>query len=68
MIDQLRETSVLKDIAYLDPELNGDVEYPLIVASPPTIWRQIRDFVSSPCIVTVAILLTILILAAHLPS
>ena len=68
MIDHLHELSVLKDIAYLDPELNGDVEYSRKLVHPQAIWRQVREFVSSPCIVTIAVLLTVLILAADLPS
>jgi hypothetical protein len=68
MISQLRATSVLKDITYLDPELNGDVEYLRIAAHSDSIWHQVRRYVCSPSIVTLAVLITLLMLGAYLPS
>ncbi|HLJ27327.1 MAG TPA: hypothetical protein VKY85_11510 [Candidatus Angelobacter sp.] len=70
MITHLGETSVLKEIINLDPELNGDAEYLRIRIHlrRVTIWNQARQFIYSPSVITVAVYIVLLILVAHLPS
>lgn len=70
MITHLSETSVLKEIINLDPELNGDAEYLRIRIRlrRVTIWNQARQFICSPSVITVAVYIVLLILVAHLPS
>jgi hypothetical protein len=48
------ETSVLKEIVYLDPELNGDAEYFRARSHPATAWSRFRPLVFSPWIATLA--------------
>jgi hypothetical protein len=68
MITNLRETSVLKEIAYLDPEMNGDAEYFRIRARRIRLWHEVRQFISSPVVLTLSALIVLLILAASVPS
>jgi len=68
MTTSLRETSVLKEISYLDPELNGDAEYFRVRARGVTLWRQVRQFVCSPVVLAVVVLTVLLMLAVNLPS
>jgi hypothetical protein len=61
-----QETSVWGDIAYLDPELNssaGLLEAELPVAAT---WNEVRRFVFSPCVVTLAAFLALLIIGVRL--
>jgi hypothetical protein len=62
MIARLDETSVLKEIVYLDPELNGDAEYFRVRFPPATAWVSIRRFVFSPCVATLAGFVVLLVL------
>ena len=64
MIARLDETSVLKEIVYLDPELNGDAEYFRIRFHPVTAWISIHRFVFSPCVATVAGFVVLMMLGA----
>ena len=68
MIAPLREISVLKEITYLDPEVNGDPEYFRVRDGRVTIWQRARQFACSPSVITVAILMILLMAAADLPS
>jgi hypothetical protein len=43
------ETSVLNEIVYLDPELNGDAEYFRARFRPLTPWSMVRPLIFSPC-------------------
>ena len=54
MIARLDETTVLKEIVYLDPELNRDAEYLRVRFPPATTWTSIRRFAFSPCVATLA--------------
>jgi hypothetical protein len=54
MIAPLDETTVLHEIVYLDPELNGDAEYFRARLHHATIWENIRRCVFSPCVATLA--------------
>jgi hypothetical protein len=65
MIARLEETSVLKEIVYLDPELNGDAEYFRIRFHPATAWLSIRRLVFSPCVATLAGFVVLLIVGAR---
>jgi len=65
MIVRLDETSVLKEIVYLDPELNRDAEYFRVRFPPATAWISIRRFVFSPCVVTLTGFLVLMIIGAH---
>lgn len=62
MIARLDETTVLKEIVYLDPELNRDAEYLRARFPPATSWISIRRFVFSPCVATLAGFLALLII------
>lgn len=68
MITQQGEESLLKEIAYLDPELNGDAEYFHARVRRVTIWRGARQVLCSPSVITVAVLTILLIVATHLPA
>jgi len=50
MIARLEETSVLKEIVYLDPELNDDPEYFRARFGHSATWENVRRFVFSPCV------------------
>lgn len=58
------ETSVLKEIVYLDPELNGDVEYLRVRFPPVTAWSSIRSLVCSPCFASLMVFVAVLIVGA----
>jgi hypothetical protein len=64
MIARLDETSVLKEIVYLDPEFNGDAEYFRVRFPPATAWDSIRRLVFSPCAATLAGFLVLMIIGA----
>ncbi len=64
MIVRLDETSVLKEIVYLDPELNRDAEYFRVRFPPGTAWISIRRFVFSPCVATLAGFVVLMIIGA----
>jgi hypothetical protein len=68
MIARLHETSVLKEIVYLDPELNGDAEYLRTRFRPIAAWENVRKFIFSPCVATVAGFIALLIIGTNLPS
>lgn len=56
------EISVLKEIVYLDPELNGDVEYLRVRFPPVTAWNSIRSLVCSPCFASLMAFVVVLII------
>ncbi len=58
------ETSVLKEIVYLDPELNGDVEYLRVRFPPVTVWNTVRSLVCSPCFASLMVFVAVLIVGA----
>lgn len=62
MIARLEETSVLKEIVHLDPELNGDAEYFRARFHHNTRWENVRQIVFSPCAVTLAGFVALLML------
>ena len=53
MIARLEETSVLREIVYLDPELNGDAEYFRTRFHHAITWENVHKVVFSPCTATV---------------
>ncbi len=59
------ETSVLKEIVYLDPELNGDAEYLRVRFPPITAWSSIRSLVCSPCFASLILFLAVLIIGVN---
>jgi hypothetical protein len=64
MIARLEETSVLKEIVYLDPELNGDAEYFRARFHHATTWESVRQVIFSPCAATLAGFVMLLMLGA----
>jgi hypothetical protein len=59
---QFRELSVLQEIAYLDPELNGKVGLLQAYLPRAAAWDQVRRFVSSPCVMTLGAFVALLII------
>ena len=66
MIARLEETSVLKEIVYLDPELNGDAEFFRVRFGHPTAWESLRKAVFSPCAATLGGFVMLLVLGVSL--
>ncbi|HEU0049684.1 MAG TPA: hypothetical protein VFQ43_19005 [Nitrososphaera sp.] len=59
------ETSVLKEIVYLDPELNGDAEYLRVRFRPVTAWSMVRPLVFSPCVASLMGFVVLLIIGVN---
>jgi len=59
------ETSVLKEIVYLDPELNGDAEYLRVRFPPVTAWNSLRSLVCSPCFASLIVFVAGLIVGVN---
>jgi hypothetical protein len=59
------ETSVLKEIVYLDPELNGDAEYFRARFRPVTAWSSVRPLISSPCVASLMAFVALLIIGVN---
>jgi len=62
------ERSILKEIAYLDPELDTNGGYLHLRTQPLLRWREIYQFACSPCVATLGVLIALLTVAANLPS
>jgi len=58
-------TSVLKEIVYLDPELNGDTEYLRVRFRPATAWSSVRSVVFSPCFASLMAFVVLLIVGVN---
>jgi hypothetical protein len=67
-MSRFRELSVLQEIAYLDPELNGKVGLLEAYLQRATTWDQVRRFVSSPCVMTLGAFVTLLIIGVQLAN
>jgi hypothetical protein len=65
---RVRELSVLQEIAYLDPELNGKVGSWEAYLPKATTWDQVRRFVSSPCVMTLGAFVALLIIGIQLAN
>jgi hypothetical protein len=67
-MSRFRELSVLQEIAYLDPELNGKVGLLEAYLQRATTWDQVRRFVSSPCVMTLGAFVALLIIGVQLAN
>ena len=59
------ETSVLKEIVYLDPELNGDAEYFRARFGSVTAWSSVRPLFFSPCVASLMAFVALLIIGVN---
>jgi hypothetical protein len=68
MMTQFRELSVLPEIAYLDPELNGKVGYLESYLPRARAWGQIHRLVTSPCVMALGVFMVLLVIGMQLAN
>jgi len=68
MMTQFRELSVLSEIAYLDPELNGKVGLLESYLPRATAWDQIHRLVTSPCTMALGVFMALLTIGIQLAN